>query len=1165
MIRSLYAPRPNPYYVLSPDYRRNSAGIRVMHMLCDVLNRSGYEAYIVANVLNPELMTPQLTNQVIALHKQQGLEPVMVYPEVVSGNPLGGDVVVRYILNTPGFLNGGKDYGEEDIMFSFSKGLLLPGMPEEHVMFLQPIDLNVFRLPDNPARRIAGKVCYYQGRTGTGVDKNMLPPDAIEITSSYPATWEGLVDIFQTSEFFYSSATTALSAEAALCGCIGVVIPGEGAPLNFSAEETGNYGVAWGTSSQEIERARQTLPLLKESLEKQEVAFWHALDRFIETTQSAAAKSKEAKLERGIAKRLGARDLAARQLQAAPFVAHRYIPTIGVVILDLQGHNDLLARTLGSLAACEGGAVSVIPLIVSNSSAAPSGSHILKSGADNCVEAINKVVFESACEWLLVVRAGEEFTSAGLLMTSLKLAESGDLQAVYADEVSRIGHNSFEALLRPDINLDLLLSSPAGFSRHWLLRRDLWQEKGGFAADYQEAFELQFILRLVESFGLQGFGHISEPLLISDAVAPQDVAQERSVIEQHLRRSGYDNAQVSSSQPGNYQIDYGHSQTPRVSILILIDGQLPQAQLCMDSLLENTTYRHFDVLLLDRGNEDSLVADWLFGIEQLGVAQLRVLRFASDASPSAIRNHASTEADGDYLLFLDSSVGVAGKDWLQQLLNHAIRPEVGCVGAKLVGGDGRIRHSGLLLGMGGAVGEPFQDSPDEPGYMQRLQVDQRCSAVGEQCLMVHRELFISAGGFDEGITPWAAADLCLKLSQAGYVHVWTPRVRLFISTAQEVPASAAQEELMYERWLPVLANDPAYNSNLSLAAGAAFKLADTAWSLPVSIVETSVPRILVHAARKAVDGQSRIIQPFNALRNEGLIGGAVARELMSVTELARFAPDSVLLQRQVDDAHIESMRRMKMYSRAFKVYELDRYLPDTPIPGFNRENYGPAVLDVLRRGLGYMDRLVVSSEMLAEVFRGFNPDVRVLKTRLDPNSWTGLSSKRQTSDRPRVGLSARGALPGDIELIADVVKALANDVQWVLIGSCPTHLRAFVHEIHGDADEGYPVRLASLNLDLALVPLQDTLLNRCRSNERLLEFGRLSIPVICSDLEPHRGDLPVTLVKDGVTPWMEAVRSHLADLEAAHRMGDTLQECVRSDWMMEGLQLKAWRKIWLPG
>ncbi len=1133
-------------------------------MLCDALNRAGYEAYIGTGVLNPELTTPRFTQEVISLHKIQGLEPIVVYPEVVSGNPLGGDVVARYILNTPGFLIGGKDYGEEDIMFSFSKGLLMPGMPEEHIMFLQPVDLGVFKLPDDPGKRIAGKVCYYQGRSGTGLDKSTLPPDAVEITASYPATWERLVEIFQTCEFFYSSATTALSAEAALCGCIGVVIPGEGAPLNFSAAETGNYGVAWGSSPQEIERARETLPLVKQSMEKQEVAFWTALDLFIETTQRAAARTRAAKLELGIAKRLDMRNQMALTLQALATVVHRYVPTIGVVVVDMQSHKDLLARTLDSIAACEGGAVSIVPMVVSDSAAVPAAVNVVQCRAENHIDAINQAILESDCEWVLVMRAGEEFIPSGMLMTSLKLAKMSDYHAVFADEIVRFGHDSLELSLRPDLNLDLLLSLPAGFARHWLLRRDSWQGAGGFATDHANAFEFHFILKLIESFGLEGLGHISEPLLIIDHVPPQDIPQERIVIEQHLHQRGYANALVNAAEPGCYQLDYGHSETPLVSILIVVDGLILHAQRCIDRLLEATQYDRYEILLLDRGNQDHLTREWLNGIDQLGAAQLRVLRFAGDESLAVIRNHAAMQAHGSYLLFLDACTAVTDKDWLQQLLNHVMRPEVGCVGARLIGGDGQLRQAGLVLGLGGVVGEGFQRALAEPGYRHRLAVDQNCSALSDSCLIVSRELFIAMDGFDETLLPWEGVDLCLKVSREGYLNVWAPRACLFISDAQSLPCSAVQEDLMYERWLPVLAHDPAYNSNLSLAPDSAFKLARTAWQLPNLIGVKSPPKILVHVTKKAVDGQSRVIQPFNRLLVEGQIDGIVLNQMMSVVELERFAPDVVLVQRYVDEAHIESMRRMKTFSKAFRVYELDRYLPDTPMPGFNSANYGPQILDALKKSMGFMDRVVVSSEVLAQVFEDFNSDIRVLQTRLDPGSWAGLISKRQACSKPRIGLSARGTLPSDSELLADVVITLANEVDWVFIGSCPPHLRPFMHQVCTDVDEGYPARLASLNLDLALVPLQNTLLNRCRSNERLLEFGYLGIPVIASDLQAHRGDLPVTLVHDGINTWMDAVRAHTNDLHEAQKMGDALQQRVRSDWMLDGPALDVWRDIWLP-
>src|SRR3989344_1396229 len=118
-MRKLFSKRPHPYYIYAPDYRRTSAGIRVMHMLCDALMRSGYEAYVTGNVLNPELITPRLTDEIVKLHRTQGLEPVTVYPEIVDGNPLNGGVFFRYIQNKPVFIEGGGQYDEADILYAY--------------------------------------------------------------------------------------------------------------------------------------------------------------------------------------------------------------------------------------------------------------------------------------------------------------------------------------------------------------------------------------------------------------------------------------------------------------------------------------------------------------------------------------------------------------------------------------------------------------------------------------------------------------------------------------------------------------------------------------------------------------------------------------------------------------------------------------------------------------------------------------------------------------------------------------------------------------------------------------------------------------------------------------------------------------------------------------
>lgn len=845
-------------------------------------------------------------------------------------------------------------------------------------------------------------------------------------------------------------------------------------------------------------------------------------------------------------------------------------PRIAVALLDAKADREAVERTLRSLESNNCYRNIDIQVV---SSMAPSGlngrAELFPLAGSTPMAVLNVVANSSQAEWILVAEAGVEFTSSGLLIAALDLLGAPEsCLAVYADELMRLEEGGSGVALRPDFNLDLLLSFPAGLCKHWLLRREALVELGGFSAEYDEAFELDYQLRLVERYGLACIGHISEPLLTSDAFALRDSAQERAVIERHLHARGYEQAKVDSRLPGRYELDYGHAQLGSVSILIVVKDRLPQIQRCMETLLEHTDYANYEVLLLDHGNQSTPMREWLAGVEAMGVDQLRVLHFDSALSREVLCNQAAEQARGDFLLWLGDGAGVMGEGWLQQLLNHGQRSEVGAVGGKLLSADGNIRHAGLLLGLCGPVGRAFEGASfDDAGYMQRLQIDQNYSALSGECLMVHRELFQQLGGFDESplLARWADVDLCLRLQQSGYLNVWTPRVQLLMDAPPDAATNAAEEDEFYRRWLPVLAHDPAYNTGFSLQVEQGFKLADPQLSWRPLQSWRPLPVVLGHYADREGCGHYRVIQPFNAMRDAGLIEGALTVGLLSPVELARYAPDVVLLQRQVGEEQLEQMRRVREFSSAFKIYELDDYLPNLPIKSIHRLHMPKDIVRTLRRALGYVDRFVVSTQPLAEAYAGLHDDIRVIENRLPASWWEGKQSERRVGLKPRVGWAGGVGHTGDLELIADVIKELADEVEWVFFGMCPDKLRPYVHEFHGGVSiHQYPSVLASMNLDLALAPLEQNLFNECKSNLRLLEYGACGFPVIASDVRCYRGDLPVMLVKNRFRDWVDAIRAHINDLDAASRAGDDLRNVVLSKWMLEGANLESWRKAWLP-
>ncbi len=87
-------------------------------------------------------------------------------------------------------------------------------------------------------------------------------------------------------------------------------------------------------------------------------------------------------------------------------------------------------------------------------------------------------------------------------------------------------------------------------------------------------------------------------------------------------------------------------------------------------------------------------------------ARIRVLRYPHAFNYSAINNAAVRLARGEYLVLLNNDTAILRGDWLDALLNHAQRPEVGVVGAKLLHADGTIQHGGVVLGLRGPADHP---------------------------------------------------------------------------------------------------------------------------------------------------------------------------------------------------------------------------------------------------------------------------------------------------------------------------------------------------------------------------------------------------------------------------------------------------------------------------
>ena len=192
--------------------------------------------------------------------------------------------------------------------------------------------------------------------------------------------------------------------------------------------------------------------------------------------------------------------------------------------------------------------------------------------------------------------------------------------------------------------------------------------------------------------------------------------------------------------------------------------------------------------------------------------RVRLIRYKQPFNYSAINNFAVGCTDAPILVLLNNDTEVISASWLDELVRQALRPDVGCVGAKLYYSNGRIQHAGVVVGITGVAGHAFRyERGDEDGYCGRLQASQNYTAVTAACLAVRRETYLQVGGFDQDnlSVAWNDVDFCMKVQASGLRNVWTPYAELFHheglsrgsdDTPAKIQRVNAERRVMMERW-----------------------------------------------------------------------------------------------------------------------------------------------------------------------------------------------------------------------------------------------------------------------------------------------------------------------------------------------------------------------------
>lgn len=438
-------------------------------------------------------------------------------------------------------------------------------------------------------------------------------------------------------------------------------------------------------------------------------------------------------------------------------------------------------------------------------------------------------------DWVLFMEPGDVLPPCALSHFALEIAGGSGAGIVYCDEDGLdIDGRRVDPRFKPDWNLDLFyaqhyVSHTAAYSRA------LIAEVGGFREELGEGAGYDLMLRCLERLRPGQIRRIAR-VLWHKASTPSSpdrreaLAAESLALAQHLERIGIA-ARITETE-GVRRVRYAlPAELPLVTLIIPTRNGLSLLRQCVESIVTLTTYPNYEILLIDNGSDDAGALAYL--AELAGQPEIRVIRDDQAFNYSALNNMAARHARGAVLGLVNNDIEVLSPDWLEEMVSLAMQPGVGAVGAKLLYPDGTVQHGGVLLGVGGSTGIAGHANKflpaTESGYMHRGMSVQSFSAVTAACLVVRRSLFEEVGGLNEIDLKIAYndVDFCLRLREAGYRNVWTPHAELFhhesATRGSDFSPSKRQrfdqeQDYMRSKWRALIADDPAYNPNLTVYA-----------------------------------------------------------------------------------------------------------------------------------------------------------------------------------------------------------------------------------------------------------------------------------------------------------------------------------------------------------
>lgn len=462
----------------------------------------------------------------------------------------------------------------------------------------------------------------------------------------------------------------------------------------------------------------------------------------------------------------------------------------------------------------------------------PKNGHI--SAASNSALAL------ATGEYVALMDHDDTLANHALHFMVAAINQNPSAQILYSDEDKIDGQgNRTEPHFKPDWNPDLFFSQNY-VSHLGVYRRELLQRINGFRVGVEGSQDQDLLLRCLPYVNPAEIIHIPKVLYHwrmvegSTALASGEKNYTTSAgikaLRDYFTAQGQHDIQVEAELvPNTYRVRYPIPQPePLVSLLIPTRDMLVMLEPCIRSILDKSTYQNYEIIILDNESIQPATLDYFKRI-QAEDTRVKVLSYHQPFNYSAINNYGVQHAKGELIGLINNDIEVITPEWLTEMVSHALRPGIGCVGAKLYYEDETIQHAGVILGVGGVAGHSHKHFPRAAtGYFSRLKLIQNLSAVTAACLVVRKAIYEQVSGLEEEALRVAFndVDFCLKIRKAGYRNLWTPYAELYHyesksrgaeDTPEKIARFNSEVEYVKTKWGEPLRRDPYYSQNLTLA------------------------------------------------------------------------------------------------------------------------------------------------------------------------------------------------------------------------------------------------------------------------------------------------------------------------------------------------------------